>query len=245
MCKSIEQLLKYSILPVILCFSSAALGQKPILNRPLSVSLNTAKHYHTGAIAKNDFYAIEQTGFHAQLAATYRMWEFWGLSLKFDYSIVPMNAAAIAGHFLDRDNTAVSVTAIAGSMTVSQLGLGYYHDFPVNKKAFVRIMPYVGLSILRSPAIQAEIMSTPHRLYNELPGTSTGYFYELQIKPVYSITRELSVNIFLSYAGGKHTLMNEADDLPSPAPVNLSYGRISAGLGVEIAIPWIEMYWKY
>lgn len=241
----LQKIFPFGPLLIMLCFCSAIFAQKPVLNRPLSVSVNVGKHYHIGKISTNDFYRIEQSGFHTQLAATYRMWKFWGLSAKFDYSVIPVNAEAIARHFLEQSNTAISASATSGPLTVSQLGLGYYYDFPVTKSIFIRVMPYAGLSLLKSPDIKAVILSTPHRFYKETPGRSVGFFYELQVKPTYSITRELRINAFLSYSGASHHLTTEMAGTLITRSYNLSYGRISAGVGVEIALPWVEMYWKY
>lgn len=229
----------------LMAFASESYSQKPVLNRPLSLSVNAAKHYHIGKIAQNDFYAINQTGFNIQLAATYRMWEYWGLSFKYDYSIIPMDATGMAEHFLELNNTAIEVRVNASSISISQIGLGYYHDFPLTKKIFFRVMPYVGLSVLKSPSIDAEIFGIPHSTYMESFGTSVGYFYELQVKPTYAITRELRVNAFISYSGGFHEMSSQVDGVLLSEPINFNYGRISAGIGVEIAIPWIEMNWKY
>ena len=228
-----------------MAFAFEGYAQKPVLNRPLSLSLNAAKHYHIGKIAHNDFYVINQTGFNFQLAATYRMWEYWGLSLKYDYSIIPIDAAAMAEHFLELNNTANEIRVNASPISILQIGLGYYHDFPLDKKIFFRVMPYVGLSVLKSPNIEAEIFGVPHSTYSESSGTSVGYFYELQVKPTYAITRELRVNAFISYSGGINEMTSQVDGVPLSNPINLNYGRISVGLGIEIAFPWIEMNWKY
>ena len=238
-------LTKCIVLIFLMSFACVGYTQKPILNRPLSLSINAAKHYHIGKITQNDFYQINQTGFHAQLAATYRMWEYWGLSFKYDYSLIPMDATGMAEHFLKINNTANEVRVTTSPISVSQIGLGYYHDFPLDKKIFFRVMPYVGLSVLKSPNIDAQIFGIPHSTYTESSGTSVGYFYELQVKPTYSITRELRVNVFISYAGGFHEMSSQVDGVLLSDPVNFNYGRISVGIGVEIAIPWIEMNWKY
>jgi hypothetical protein len=223
------------------------MAQTPVLNQPLSFSIQGARQQLLGpAVDASSILGTQQEkNYFLEIALSYRVWKNWGIVAKWDHAVHPANVEAMARLMASTDANTRSVFLQSGEFHTSLAGLGGYMDFFVTKSLFIRTALYGGVSFLRTPEIIAEVNSAPLAVYQLSPGLNTGYFLDLQVKPSYSVHRNFRVHLLLSASGALHNLSIESNQNNFPLNGNLNFLRLGLGLGIEHALPWPKVKWKY
>lgn len=222
-------------------------GQTPVLNQPLSFSIQGARQHLLGPATdgKSILGTQQVRNYFLEATLSYRVWKNWGIVAKIDHAVHPANAEAMARLMLNTDNNNRSIVLRSGEFHTTLLGLGAYLDFFITKEFYIRTSLYGGASLLRTPEIIGEVDSAPLAIYQLSSGANTGYFLDLQAKPSYSINRNFRVNLLLSAAGALHNLTLESSQGNFPVNGRLNFLRFAVGIGLEHALPWPKVKWKY
>ncbi len=136
----------------------------------------------------------------------YQLSEKVGAELHFAYHFFPADAEKTATEILHSEPTAQSISLHMRTIRANQFGVGAYRAFQLGKKIRLMATPRIGVSVLHTPEITANLTTEP---FSELvygAGRNSALFFSMNLNAAYRICRDIDFEWGIGYDHATHRI---------------------------------------